>query len=128
MRIILFLLIIFLLPGGNLYPFSGNNHPGIHSHQDIKTTGHFKNILTGSYHDFIANNHVLSDEKWFDCEDVDDEDTSEAGPRKSRSHANSYSNYYYLALLNYHSDFPKVLPSIWCQPSCRYILLRTFRV
>jgi hypothetical protein len=129
MRIILFFIcLLFLLPGGNFNTLHGATHHGICSPRNIKIADRFTNFGTDQDHASIANNNLLPEEKWFDCEDVDDEDSSEVSPKKLSSRAGIHSSYYHLAVLNYHRNFPKALPSFWCQASSRYLLLRTFRV
>jgi hypothetical protein len=129
MRIaVLIICLVFLLPGGNFHVFKGSGHHSAYFPRTIKIADRFKNSPADHGHDTFANSNATGGEKWLDCGEVDDEDSSDSAPRKFRSHANIHSIHFYLAELSDHRDFPNALPSFWYQPSCRYILLRTFRV
>ena len=127
MRIaVFFLCLIFLLPVGHANGFKGTWSHSTSSTRSIKIADPFKS--THKDQSSISKNNTGGEEKSLFCEEADDEDSSEASPRKYRSPASLHSIPFYEPVLTYHLDCPTKLPFFWYQPSYRYILQRTFRI
>jgi len=128
MRVVVFFAsLFFLLAGKNVVLTPGNGFTGNDISQELQTKNFLSFQFTGNY-SFLSTNSLHKEDKILICEEVEDEDTNDASPRKYKTPVAFHTSPYYQLRPAYSDNISTTFESSSHQLTRRYIMLRTLRI
>lgn len=121
---VFFTYLVLMLLGGKL--FAGFNFQSS-SHFSGKP-GQLTFTIANQDQALFASIDAPEQEKYLNCEVLEDEDGNDVSAKKFKSATGLHSVPAYCSSLNYQHNCAKALPFFWHQPSYRYILQRSLRI
>ena len=128
MRVAVFFASLFLLlAGSNVTLSAGNGFTTNYISQGLQTKA-FENFLFTGNHSLLSTTSLHKEDKILICEEVEDEDTNDASPKKYKAQVAFNSSPYFQLSLAYNDHIVTTFESSCHQLVRRYIMLRTLRI